>query len=317
MNPVPRKAISSLVAGLVIAVVLASGLGFYIYWARQQVTRLPQRLPEPCPATVVALQNGSVYSLFAVFLGEMSGEQLYVIVINTSPSTPQPPQAGFSNINIYLESLKPEDVAKLTSSPTGFDMLFSQALPSESSYTVSNLTLVSVRQAPFYSQLQHNSYYAVQFLFAASPKATAVHFFRLTAVGAFEILVTDAIGGYVVNRTGFYTSNPADLKQVNGPVVLATPLRQGGVYTIVVRQVVWYQQVVDYQTPYLWLELSTDATSPGFAPATPTTLSNYFTAYTVDVVAVPGRPRGYAYSTVVRGIPVYWACRGFVAPVQR
>jgi hypothetical protein len=316
-----RKAISNLVAGLVLSIVLASALGFYLYWVRMQTKKLPQQPPEPCPATVMTVVNSSINSLFIVFTGDMSNEYLFIVVINTSQGAPAPPQAVVSSpINAYFNQLSPQDIAKLTSSPTGFDMIFSGALPSQTSYSVNNLTFSTVRQTPWYSQLQQNNYYAFQFIFTASPKTSAMYSFRLTAVGAYEILVIDVIRGYIINRTGYYTQNTADLKHVNTPVTLNVPLYISSIYTIIVRQVIWYQQVVDQQSPYLWLEISSyiaSQQSSSYSPTTFAVLSNYFTAYVTDVIAVPGQSKGYTHSFTINGIPLYWVCRGYIAPIQR
>jgi hypothetical protein len=322
MGKLIKKGISPIIAGLVLAIVVAGALGFYLYWARTQASRLPMKPPESCPAVVMDVANSSMHSVFVVFAGDMSNDYIYIIVLNTSSTgAPLPPQAVVSSpINAYFNQLSPQDIAKLTSSPTGFDMIFSGALPTSSSYTLNNLTFAYVTQTPWYSQLQQNNYYAFQFTFTASPKKSAVYSFRLQAVGAYEILVIDAVRGYVINRTGYYTSNTADLKQANALVTLNVPMYTGNIYTIIVRQVIWYQQVVDRQTPYLWLDIgSYTASQPlaGYQPATYTTLSNYFTSYKTDIIAVPGDVKGSSRALQVNGLPLYWVCRGYIAPVQR
>jgi len=252
----------------------------------------------------------------------MSNDYIYIIVLNTSSTgAPLPPQASVSApINSYFSQLSSQDIARYTSSPTGFDMIFSGALPTSSSYTLNNLTFAYVAQTPWYSQLQQNNYYAFQFIFTASPKKSAVYSFRLQAVGAYEILVVDAVRGYVINRTGYYTSNTADLKQTNREVVLNAPLYVGNIYSIIIRQVIWYQNVVDRESPYLWLSVgSYTASQPlaGYQPATYTTLSNYFTSYKTDIIVVPGDVKGSSRALQVNGLPLYWVCRGYIAPVQR
>jgi len=322
MGNVLRKGISPIVAGLILAIVVAGALGFYLYWARTQASKLPMKPPEPCPAVVMDVANASTHSIFVAFAGDMTDDFIYIIVLNTSNTgAPLPPQASVSApINTYFNQLSPQDVARYTSSPTGFDMLFSGALPTSSSYTLSNLTFAYVTKTPWYSQLQQNNYYAFQFTFTATPKKSAIYSFQLQGVGAYEILVVDAVRGYIINRTGYYTGNTADLKQVNKQIVLNVPLYTGNIYTIVVRQVIWYQKVVDQQTPYLWLSIgSYTASQPSvnYQPATYQTLSNYFTAYRTDIVIVPGDVKGSSRVVQVNGLPLYWVCRGFIAPVQR
>jgi len=322
MGKLIKKGISLIITGLVLAIAVAGALGFYLYWARMQASKLPQKLPESCPAVVMDVANSSMHSVFVVFAGDMSNDYIYIIVLNTSSTgAPLPPQASVSApINSYFSQLSSQDIARYTSSPTGFDMIFSGVLPTSSSYTLNNLTFAYVTQTPWYSQLQQNNYYAFQFIFTASPKTSAVYSFRLTAVGAYEILVIDAIRGYIINRTGYYTQNTADLKQVNTPVALNVPLYISNIYTIIVRQVIWYQQVVDQQTPYLWLDIgSYTASQPlaGYQPATYITLSNYFTSYKTDIIVVPGDVKGSSRALQVNGLPLYWVCRGYIAPVQR
>jgi hypothetical protein len=266
--------------------------------------------------------NSSMHSVFVVFADDMSNDYIYIVVLNTSSTgAPPPPQAVVSSpINAYFNQLSPQDIAKLTSSPTGFDMIFSNALPTSSSYTLNNLTLVYITQTPWYPQLQQNNYYAFQFIFTASPKTSAVYSFKLQGVGAYEVLVVDAVRGYIVNRTGYYTSNTADLKQVNKPVVLNVPLYTGNIYSIIIRQVIWYQNVVDQQSPYLWLSIgSYTASQPlaGYQPATYTTLSSYFTSYKTDIIVVPGDAKGSSRALQINGFSLYWVCRGYIAPVQR
>jgi len=322
MGNVLRKGISPIVAGLILAIVVAGALGFYLYWARTQASKLPQKPPEPCPATVMDVANASTHSIFVAFSGDMTDDFIYIIVLNTSNTgAPLPPQASVSApINTYFNQLSSQDVARYTSSPTGFDMLFSGALPTSSSYTLNNLTFAYVTQTPWYSQLQQNNYYAFQFTFTATPKKSAVYSFQLQAVGAYEILVVDAVRGTIINRTGYYISNTADLKQVNKPVTLNVVLYTGNIYTIIVRQVIWYQKVVDQQSPYLWLSIgSYTASQPlsGYQPATYQILSNYFTAYSTSIVIVPGDVKGSSRVVQVNGMPLYWVCRGFIAAVQR
>ena len=317
-----RKGISPIVAGLILAIVVAGALGFYLYWARTQATRLPQQPPEPCPAVVMDVANASMHNIFVAFTGDMANDFIYIIVLNTSSAgTPLPPQASVSApINTYFNQLSSQDVARYTSSPTGFDMLFSGALPTSSSYTLNNLTFAYVTKTPWYPQLQQNNYYAFQFTFTASPKKSAVYSFQLQGVGAYEILVVDAVRGTIINRTGYYTGNTADLKQVNKQIVLNVPLYTGNIYAIVVRQVIWYQSVVNQQTPYLWLSIgSYTASQPlsGYQPATYQTLSTYFTAYSTSIVVVPGDVKGSSRVVQVNGVPLYWVCRGFIAAVQR
>jgi len=322
MGNVLRKGVSPIVAGLILAIVVAGALGFYLYWARTQASRLPMKPPESCPAVVMDVANSSMHSVFVAFAGDMSNDYIYIIVLNTSSAgAPLPPQAAVSApINTQFSKLSAQDVARLTSSPTGFDMIFSNALPTSSSYTINNLTFAYVTQTPWYPQLQQNNYYAFQFTFTASPKTNAVYSFKLQGVGAYEVLVVDAVRGYVINRTGYYTSNTADLKQVNKEVVLNAPLYTGNIYTIIVRQVIWYQNVVDQQSPYLWLSIGSYTASQPVAvylPATYLVLSSYFTSYRTDIVVVPGDVKGSSRALQVNGIPLYWVCRGYVAPVQR
>jgi hypothetical protein len=322
MGKLIKKGISPIIAGLILAIVVAGALGFYLYWARTQASKLPQKPPESCPAVVMDVANSSMHSVFVAFTDDMTDDYIYIIVLNTSSTgAPIPPQAAVSApINTYFSQLSAQDVARYTSSPTGFDMIFSSSLPTSSSYTLNNLTFAYVTQTPWYPQLQQNNYYAFQFTFTASPKTSAVYSFKLQAVGAYEILVVDAVRGYIINRTGYYTSNTADLKQVNTPIVLNVPLYTGNIYSIIIRQVIWYQNVVDQQSPYLWLDIgSYTASQPlaGYQLATYTILSSYFTSYKTDIIVVPGDAKGSSRALQINEFPLYWVCRGYIAPVQR
>ena len=80
-----------MVASAILAVAVAAGLAYVVYWAREQTSSLPQQLLQPCPVVVQAVRNGSRYLLFAVFNGDMdSSERIYVVtesgaVVSVSP----------------------------------------------------------------------------------------------------------------------------------------------------------------------------------------------------------------------------------------
>jgi len=316
-----QKGISTLVVGLILAIITASALGLYLYWARTQTSSLLQQPLQPCPVIVMVAYNGSYSNIFIVFTGDMrSDEYVHIIVFNASSKTSLLLQATFSSISMYFDKLSIEDIAKLTSSSTGFNMIFSQAIPTEVMYTMNNLTFSTVKQTPFYGLLQQNNYYAFQSMFTVSPNTSAKYIFKLTAVGAYEIIVIDAIKGIIINRTGYYTSSTADLKQVNNPIILTAPLYKGIIYSVIVRQVILYQNVVDQQSPYLWLEISMPIAlqfSTNYLPATSTTLNKLFVGYSTDVITVPGNKKGYVHKVSLNDIPLYWVCRGFIVPIQR
>ena len=284
-----------MVASAILAVAVAAGLAYVVYWAREQTSSLPQRLQEPCPAVVQAVVNGSRSMILAVFSGDMRGENLYVVIGKPSSATP----------TIYWEYFgswtgeRPE----WADSRYGFDGFFSTT-PVQASSTTDRIYFTSRSQMPgpvpsLPSDPQR--YFAMRYTVVLSPKTSAIYTFTLKCVGACDLLVADATTGASTLVVSNYGKAWSDAIRTNTSTY---PLYAGRVYALVVRHVSWTQSS--------YLELSING-----QPTTLTNLQASFYGYAAEVVAIPGQGSEVVYATSVEGVPVVWACRGTVAPVLR
>jgi hypothetical protein len=118
--------LSTLVAGVLVAIVLAGAVGFYVYWSRSQASRLPSKPLEPCPIVAQGVQNASSHALFIVFNGDMgSNETVFVVVAKFTGSPP----------SIAWEYFPVSDRPDWTDSYYGFEGFYSTNNPSASGFT--------------------------------------------------------------------------------------------------------------------------------------------------------------------------------------
>jgi len=290
-----RRGLSPVVASAILAVAVAAGLAYVVYWAREQASSLPQQLLQPCPVVVQAVRNGSSYLLFAVFNGDMRGEVVYVVVGRVSAEAP----------TIYWEYFGSWTGERPAWADTkyGFDGFFSST-PAQASGTTDRVYFTSVASMPGpVSSLPRDPhrYFAMRYTVVLSPRSSGAYTFTLRCVGACDLLAADALTGagtLVVSNYG--RAWGSDVRTNTSTY----PLHTGRVYALVVRHVSWTQSS--------YLELSING-----QPVTLAYLSNSFYGYVAEVVGIPGQGRGSAYVTLVEGVPLVWACRGFVAPVMR
>jgi len=290
-----ERGLSPVVASAILALAVAAGLAYVVYWARGQTSSAPQQLQEPCPVVVQTLRNSTSHLLHAVFTGDMGGEVLYVVVGRLSATAP----------TIYWEYFGTWTGERPSWADTkyGFDGFYSST-PPQASGTTDRVYFTSRSQMPgpvpsLPSDPQR--YFAVRYTVVLSPKASATYALTLKCVGACDLLVSDAVTGATALVASLYGRNWDSSVRVNATTY---PLYTGRIYTVIVRHVSYTQSS--------YLELSING-----QPATLSNLQATFYGYETEVLAIPGQGRGVVYTTLVDGAPLVWVCRGFVAPVMR
>jgi len=289
------RGVSTVVAAAVLAVAVAAGLAYVVWWARQQTSSLPQQLYQPCPAVVQAVQNGSRSLLYAVFAGDMRGEALYVVVGRQSTEAP----------TIYWEYFgtwtgpRPD----WSDSRYGFDGFYSST-PVEASGATDRIYFTDISQMPMpVATLPRDPsrYFAMRYTVVVTPRSSATYTFTLKCIGACDALAVDAITGAGAAVVSNYGKAWGASVRTNTSTY---PLYAGRVYAIVVRHVSWTQ------SSYLELDINDQ-------PVATPSLAATFYSYAAEVLAIPGQAKGVVYSTAVDGVPLLWACRGLIAPVLR
>jgi hypothetical protein len=285
--------VSTLVVGVLVAIVLAGAVGFYVHWARSQASRLPSKLLEPCPLVVQGVQNASSHVLFVVFNGDMgSNETVFVVVAKFTGSPP----------SIAWEYFPVSDRPGWTDSYYGFESFYSTNNPSASGFT-NRVFFNDISEMPYVNTLSRSpqNYFAMRYTLAVSPRSTGNYTFTIECIGACDLLVVDALTGASKPVVGVYTKSWSSQVSSN---TSATSLYAGRVYAIVARHASWTQ----------------NSTLRVYINGTPLMDVNIpLLAYGLDVnvLAIPGQRGNTIYSTTLDSIPLYYSCRGYIGVVQR
>jgi len=285
--------LSTLVAGVLVAIVLAGAVGFYVHWSRSQASRLPSKPLEPCPVVVQGVQNASSHALFVVFNGDMgSNETVFVVVAKFTGSPP----------SIAWEYFPVSDRPGWTDSYYGFEGFYSTNNPSASGFT-NRVFFNDISEMPYVNTLPRSSqnYFAMRYTLAVSPRSTGNYTFTIECIGACDLLVVDALTGASKPVVGVYTKSWSSQVSSN---TSATSLYAGRVYAIVARHASWARnstlRVYINGVPLIYINIP-------------------LLAYGLDanVLAIPGQRKGTVYSTTLDSIPLYYSCRGFIGVVER
>jgi hypothetical protein len=282
-------ALSNLVVGLLLAVVVAGVVGYAVYYAGSQASRVPSTASTPCRVLVEAVQNGTSYLVYTVYQGSGSSPPVHLVSASFSGSP-----------SIAWQYYPVSSTPSWTNSYTGFEQFFSTSNPTASGST-SSVYYSSSSQEPYVSGLPSGTYFAMAFTTAVAPFSSGMHNFTLQCNGACDMVLIDTLTGGVSLLVGLY--GPASSTQVASNYTVA-PLYAGRVYTITVRQA--------SQTPGSVLYAYIDGN-----PLNTTSLQSFSYGISTQVITIQPQQPGVVYAMTLQAVPLYYTCKGSVYTVER